>query len=256
MLEFHQKRKSPAVDRLRLGIVQPRSEPESRFATARERYVESFSSTPPVFDAFPLDRLRSCAAREPGLPSTRLGKVILFGRPTGEASSSARIEKDTTTSTGKRLMAQVLKNCSTRRALTRFLWSSDGKFLLYAFRLATNRVLCIFGQKAATGAPVSAPSGRLRGIVTPSSKRRFRMMKIFGVFLLVGACFGPIYGQATKPGASGTAEAVKQLERDWSEAMKARDIDKLSQILADDWSGLGYDGAKATKKEYLNDLKS
>ena len=81
-------------------------------------------------------------------------------------------------------------------------------------------------------------------------------MKIFGVFLLVGACFGPIYGQATKPGASGTAEAVKQLERDWSEAMKARDIDKLSQILADDWSGLGYDGAKATKKEYLNDLKS
>jgi ketosteroid isomerase-like protein len=81
-------------------------------------------------------------------------------------------------------------------------------------------------------------------------------MKFFSVFLLVGACFGPLYGQATKPAASGAAEAVKQLERDWSGAMKARDIDKLSQILADDWSGLGYDGAKATKKEFLNDVKS
>jgi ketosteroid isomerase-like protein len=82
------------------------------------------------------------------------------------------------------------------------------------------------------------------------------MIKIFGVFLLVGASFGPVYGQTTKPAASGTAEAVKQLERDWTEAQKARDIDKLSQILADDWSGLTFDGAKSTKKEFLNDVKS
>lgn len=81
-------------------------------------------------------------------------------------------------------------------------------------------------------------------------------MKFFSVFLLVGSCFGPIYGQATKPAASGTAEAVKQLERDWSEAQKARDIDKLSQILADDWSGLGSDGARSTKKQFLDDVKS
>ena len=38
--------------------------------------------------------------------------------------------------------------------------------------------------------------------------------------------------------------------------MKAHDIDKLSQIIADDWSGLGYDGSKSTKKEILNDVKS
>ena len=82
------------------------------------------------------------------------------------------------------------------------------------------------------------------------------MMKILGVFLLAGACFGTVYGQATKPAASGTAEAVKQLERDWSEAQKTRDIDKLSQILADDWSGLSFDGARATKKAFLNDVKS
>lgn len=81
-------------------------------------------------------------------------------------------------------------------------------------------------------------------------------MKIFGVYLLVVACLSPVYGQATKPAASGAAEAVKQLERDWSDAQKAGDIDKLSQILADDWSGLGSDGAKSTKKSYLNDVKS
>lgn len=82
------------------------------------------------------------------------------------------------------------------------------------------------------------------------------MLKTVGAVLLVGASFSPIYGQTTKPAASGTAEAIKQLERDWIGAMKAHDIDKLSQIIADDWSGLGYDGSKSTKKDFLNDVKS
>ena len=82
------------------------------------------------------------------------------------------------------------------------------------------------------------------------------MIKIFGVFLLVSASFGPVYAQTTKPAASATAEAIKQLEHDWTEAMKAHDIDKLSQIIADDWSGLGFDGAKSTKKQFLDDVKS
>jgi ketosteroid isomerase-like protein len=82
------------------------------------------------------------------------------------------------------------------------------------------------------------------------------MTRILGAMLIVGTCFGPVYGQATKSAASGTAEAVKQLERDWSDAQKARDLDKLSQILADDWSGLGSDGARSTKKQFLDDVKS
>jgi hypothetical protein len=44
--------------------------------------------------------------------------------------------------------------------------------------------------------------------------------------------------------------------RGWAEAQKNRDIEKLSQILADDWSGLGSDGARTTKKDSLNDVKS
>lgn len=82
------------------------------------------------------------------------------------------------------------------------------------------------------------------------------MTKVLGVFLLVGACFGPVYGQATKAAGSADAEAVKQLERDWSDAQKAGDTDKLSLIIADDWTGLGPDGTMSTKKKLLSDIKS
>ena len=74
--------------------------------------------------------------------------------------------------------------------------------------------------------------------------------------MLIGASFGPAFAQAKKAAPSGTAEAIKQLERDWTAAMKAGDIDRLSQIVADDWSGLGFDGATSTKKSFLNDVKS
>lgn len=79
------------------------------------------------------------------------------------------------------------------------------------------------------------------------------MMKVSGV-LLAGACLA--YGQSTKPATSATVEAIKQLERDWTTAQQARDIEKLSQILADDWSGLGNHGNKSAKKDFLNDVKS
>ncbi len=82
------------------------------------------------------------------------------------------------------------------------------------------------------------------------------MIKIVGVILLIAASFGPAYGQAKKAAPSGTAEAIKQLERDWTAAMKAGDVDRVGQIVADDWSGLGFDGAKSTKKAMLNDIKS
>ncbi len=79
-------------------------------------------------------------------------------------------------------------------------------------------------------------------------------MKNVSAVLLVCACLGLLYGQAGKP--SSDAEAVKQLERDWIAAQKAVDIGKLGLIFADEWSGLGPDGNKSTKKQYLNDVKT
>ena len=81
------------------------------------------------------------------------------------------------------------------------------------------------------------------------------MTRFLGVILLVAACLSPIYGQAKSP-ASGTADAIKQLERDWVNAQKAGDVAKLGQILADDWMGLGFDGTKTTKKQALDNIKS
>ena len=68
--------------------------------------------------------------------------------------------------------------------------------------------------------------------------------------------FGPAYAQAAKAADSAAIEAVKQLEHDWSDAQKAGDAGKLSQIIADDWSGLGPDGVKSTKKELLENVKN
>ena len=82
------------------------------------------------------------------------------------------------------------------------------------------------------------------------------MTKSIAAFLLVSACCGASYGQATKSTASADAEALKQLERDWSDAQKAADMDKLNQIVADDWTGLSSDGTKMTKKQFLADVKS
>jgi uncharacterized protein (TIGR02246 family) len=49
---------------------------------------------------------------------------------------------------------------------------------------------------------------------------------------------------------------IIQLERDWADAMKAGDADKVAQVLADDWMAIGYDGSKATKKSLVADVKS
>jgi ketosteroid isomerase-like protein len=60
---------------------------------------------------------------------------------------------------------------------------------------------------------------------------------------------------ASTPSASAS-DTVKQIEHDWTEATIAGDYDKISQIIADDWSGISYDGSKMTKQAFLADLKS
>jgi ketosteroid isomerase-like protein len=84
------------------------------------------------------------------------------------------------------------------------------------------------------------------------------MRKFAGTILLVCACVALAFAKAqTQPmKASSTAQSVKQLEHDWLDAEKAGDVDKLSQILADDWVGIGPDGKTETKQGMLADVKS
>jgi ketosteroid isomerase-like protein len=82
------------------------------------------------------------------------------------------------------------------------------------------------------------------------------MTKIACVFLLASACLGAAYGEEKKSAYTVAADAVKQLEHDWVDATKANDADKFAVLLADDWVGLGPDGATRTKKEAVADVKS
>jgi uncharacterized protein (TIGR02246 family) len=84
------------------------------------------------------------------------------------------------------------------------------------------------------------------------------MKRLAGGILLVSACVGLAFAQTQTPPVKSpsAAESVKQLEHDWADASKAGDADKVNQILADDWVGVGYDGGKETKEHHLADMKS
>ena len=53
-----------------------------------------------------------------------------------------------------------------------------------------------------------------------------------------------------------TADTVKQLERDWAEAVKAGDSDKVAGILAEDWIEFSNDGRRLTKEQFIGRVKS
>ena len=90
------------------------------------------------------------------------------------------------------------------------------------------------------------------------------MKKLAGValvFLLVCAgqasAQGPSMSKTTPAKGSGAAAAVQQVERDWIEAMKKGDADKLASILADDWVGVNVgSGEDGSRQAYLNDVKT
>jgi Domain of unknown function (DUF4440) len=88
------------------------------------------------------------------------------------------------------------------------------------------------------------------------------MKKLVGTVLMVCAGVGLALADTPAPTAAATAkgpsvsQAIKQLEQDWTDAMKAGDVDKVGQILADDSTGLGYDGSKETKQSLLAGVKS
>ena len=51
-------------------------------------------------------------------------------------------------------------------------------------------------------------------------------------------------------------QSIKQIGQDMGDAMVAGDINKLSQIFADDWASVGGSGKVITKETLLTDFKS
>jgi ketosteroid isomerase-like protein len=54
---------------------------------------------------------------------------------------------------------------------------------------------------------------------------------------------------------SSSADELRQIENDWSAALKAKDADKLSEILADGWVGIEWNGKTLDKAGALAELK-
>jgi ketosteroid isomerase-like protein len=87
------------------------------------------------------------------------------------------------------------------------------------------------------------------------------MKKLVLAALFISAFAGSALAQETpapaaKSKSPSPAAAIKQLEHDWTDAEKTGDADKLNQVLADDWSALGPDGAKITKASFVESYKS
>jgi ketosteroid isomerase-like protein len=52
------------------------------------------------------------------------------------------------------------------------------------------------------------------------------------------------------------AEVLKQIEHEWVEAQKVRNTDRVAEILADDWVGLGRFGKTSDKARVLARMKA
>jgi len=88
------------------------------------------------------------------------------------------------------------------------------------------------------------------------------MKRLVVSVLMIGAGMGlacadmQSSNEATSAKSSNVAQAIEQLERDWASALTAGDLDKVAQIVADDWTGINYDGSKATKQSLLAAVKA
>jgi ketosteroid isomerase-like protein len=86
------------------------------------------------------------------------------------------------------------------------------------------------------------------------------MKRLLGTLLTMTLCAGVTLAQ-TKGGGKMKAEReaemdeLKQIEKDWNDAQKAKDADKLAAILDDRWIGIDNDGRSTTKVEAVAHLK-
>jgi ketosteroid isomerase-like protein len=88
--------------------------------------------------------------------------------------------------------------------------------------------------------------------------KKLQMKKLVGTVLFTCVCAGLVFAQGSKAPSedASVADTLKQQAQDFGDAIKDVDIDKLNQILADDWSSLGSSGRILTRVGFLSDLKS
>lgn len=83
-------------------------------------------------------------------------------------------------------------------------------------------------------------------------------MKKLVTILFACACVGLVSAQSAKAPSksSNVADIFRQMTQDWEDATQARDVDKVSQIEADDLRIVGSHGKVSTKEDDLDGLRS
>ena len=82
------------------------------------------------------------------------------------------------------------------------------------------------------------------------------MMALSGGMLLAQAQTKAADTKKTAPSANAASDELKQIENDWVDASKAKNAEKLGDILADGWVGLGWDGKRTDKAKALAEMKT
>ena len=83
------------------------------------------------------------------------------------------------------------------------------------------------------------------------------MKKLIASVLYMCVCVGVVSAGLPQPSKDPTdVNALKELEQDMGDAMVRVDMDKLSQIYADDFATIGSSGKIITKKDLLRDFES
>jgi hypothetical protein len=84
------------------------------------------------------------------------------------------------------------------------------------------------------------------------------MKKLVAAVLFACVCAGLISANAPEASSkdSSVVDALKRNAQDHGDALVAADVDRLDQILADDWKAIGLSGSIVTKETVLASLKS
>jgi uncharacterized protein (TIGR02246 family) len=82
------------------------------------------------------------------------------------------------------------------------------------------------------------------------------MKRFIGALLTVWIAALALADSGSAAQGGRAAETLQQLVRDWVDAEKARDSEKLSRIVADDWTGIDNDGRKLTKQQLIARIKN
>ncbi|MBV9493596.1 MAG: nuclear transport factor 2 family protein [Acidobacteria bacterium] len=79
------------------------------------------------------------------------------------------------------------------------------------------------------------------------------MKKLVGILVLIFVCVGAAFGDDK---SAEIANTLDRLEQDYGKAIMEIDIDRIDQIMADDWRGVGESGRAADKASVLELVRS